>query len=190
MPFYRIQKFCEGLDGLVVEGHPYLIDYLYDNDPEAGSSPDEDIPVVQVTRFFDVDAIVGDRVVSVPVKGRLYIDADFLEKAEDPRSRQFDSKNPWGKFLFEGKYQTPDGHLHVDLAQYDHAMQVTVSEVDGLGGFTTLFTDYFFRFFDEVRGTIEFNLGEGRAEDLIFSLRTLKTTEMSSMGAVSAGEVK
>jgi hypothetical protein len=151
--FYRINSVGPGFDGLIVEGR---------ESPMPGESD-----FVLVDRVFDDNRVAGDRVVSSPTKG-LAVLRIALTPCDDPRLRQFDSTNPWGKCLYENEYRK-DG-VHVACAMYERCLQATVTHAG-----KTIFSDYFF---DDAAGqaleSIEETISDGDLDDLVFALRVLK----------------
>lgn len=176
MSFYRIKNLGPGLDGMVAEGTPMLADCLYDASPDSGSSPDEDVDMVEVERIYDTNKIMGDRVISQPLARGLFINMNRLDECEDPRLRQFDSKNPWGSCKYEKQYCK--GKLQISLAQFERCLQVTIGASLG----NTIYSEYFFESYDEVKATIEHAVDNDQEDDLIFQLQEIKlgtTTETS-----------
>ena len=176
MSFFRIKDLSPALDGLIVETEDSHMD------PE----------ITCVKRIVNVNAMVGDRTLSFPVSnlGMFIRKAAHLQKVDDPQIREFAHTNPWGKCLFEGRYDK--NKLEIAYAKYEYATQVTVTEkykVSSLpqkGPATaskTLFTGYFTagpgetndEVFEEVQEIIESHLSNsGDLDDLIFDLRELQ----------------
>ena len=165
MPFFKIKGLSPALDGLTVE----VVD------SRAGG-------YLEVCRFINMNAIIGDRTLSFPVeKNGLLIDFSHLTAISDPEIREFSHTNPWGRCQFEGRYIK--GTLEVAYAKYDLATQVTVTEKNGETS-KTLFTRYCQgapgicsadSVFNLVKETIESHLSsEGDIDDLIFSLKNLE----------------
>src|SRR3990167_9346107 len=85
-----------------------------------------------IQKFVNRNIMFGDREVSLTIPdGGLLIREKFLQKTEDPELRQFDNKNPWGKFICEGRVKKND--LDISWAEYEHNVQVTIQEkVEGV----------------------------------------------------------
>lgn len=162
--FYRIHKIGAGFDGLVAEGgHPFAVDF-------PGVGP---VSVVSVHALHNPNQIVGDRIVSNPVIA-LYIESDRLIECDDPRLRQFDTRNPWGKCLLEGELKK--NGIIVSYAQFEHAFQVSVYE-KGNNFTKTLYTNYFYLDPVGVKETIENAMSNDREDELVFLLQDMKRTE-------------
>lgn len=156
---FIIKGLSPALDGLVVEGTLEVSEQ------------------VVVTRITNRDQIMGDRHVSYPIKaGTLVLSTDVLEETEDPRLREFSSKNPWGKVVCEGSF-TRNG-IMVSFAQYEQRMQVTVTDRTTSRS-RTVFTHYFVpESFEKIKTMIDDSgRSEGAIEDLVFALTAAKTEE-------------
>ncbi len=80
-----------------------------------------------IQKFVNRNVMFGDREVSLTIPdGGLLIRDKFLEKTEDPELRQFDNKNPWGKYVCEGRLSK--SNIEVSWAEYEYNIQVTVQE--------------------------------------------------------------
>lgn len=168
MKHYQIRGLASGLDGLTVQGE--------DCDRASG--------YIGLNKLSNEGAIVGDRNVSVLLPDlALLIHKDFLVGIPDPGRREFSSKNPWGKCLFESSYRK--GPILIDTAEFERCLQVTVRESMGPtqagrpDTSKTLFTHYFLPItMGAVRNTIEIHVSTpGIIDDMIFTLRELARTE-------------
>ncbi len=80
-----------------------------------------------IQKIVNRNIMFGDREVSLTIPdGGLLIREKFLEKTEDPDLRQFDSRNPWGKYVCEGRLSK--SNIEVSWAEYEYNIQVTVQE--------------------------------------------------------------
>lgn len=154
--FYVVKGVGGGFDGLLVEGFKVI-----------GSD------MIAVQRITDRDSIVGDRNVSLNLPPTaLYIGMQFLEATEDPGKREFAANNPFGRVILEGHMEM--GNLKVSYAQFESVISVNIREAESG---KTIFSQYFSKEFDRVKGCIESCLksnGGSDAEDLVFQLRALK----------------
>lgn len=156
MGFYIIKDLSPALNGLVIEGEL-----------------NGDKTSVVVNKLVNRNAVFGDRSIVYPLPdSALSVGVSFLGELDNPALREFDSKRPFGKCLFEGAY-TKDS-LKVAYAQYEEAMQVTVLEVVN-NRTKTIFSGYFPKEkIDIVRGAVEECLCDDvSADDLFFELDSL-----------------
>lgn len=163
--FYIISDVGPGFDGVVVEGEPVLL---------GGGGADDAAGLVEVLRFIDTDSMLGDRHSGTPVaKGSILIDEAYLTEVTDPKLREFDSKNPYGKYQLEGTMVC--GPIKAAYAQYERALTVNVTEKVGQEERTRLVLNFTNpKVFDEVKGLIESSLkDQDDAEQLVFKLQEL-----------------
>jgi len=157
--FYVVKGIGGGFDGLVVEGTQVL-----------GTQ------MVTIQKITDRNSIVGDRNVSLPLPPEaVYLGLRFLDPIEDPGIREFAANNPFGKLVLEGHMTC--GVLKVAYSQFESVLSVTITD-SSVG--KTIFSQYFSKDFDKVKGTIESILktkDDSDAEDLVFQLRELKEAE-------------
>lgn len=168
--FYKINDISPGLDGLIIE---------------AGDEVTEgETTIVMVAKIIDRDSILGDRHVSYPVaQNALCLNREYLEETEDPGSMTYDSTNPFGKFVLEGRLNC--GELEVAYAQYEKSMSVTVMNViddssptPAQKSMRTVYAENFSKRFDEIKELIEESMRDGdSAELLVFSLKQMKEEE-------------
>lgn len=174
--FYIINGAGPSFDGVLVEGDPIMEDTFNDGVPA-------DTGLVEVVRFIETDVVIGDRQFSTPVTpGSLFMSTDFLEEVEDPKLREFDSKNPYGKFQLEGRMKC--GPIEVAYSQYERCLQVNVMEVidakdmpmvPGATLNKTLLAVNFTKDFDKVKSLIESSLkNQDDADQLVFKLEELR----------------
>lgn len=144
--FYRIEGLSPGLNGLVVFVEREI-------EPECA---------YEVSRIYDTNQIVGDRVVSRPIpEGGLWIGGNFLRACEDPTKRQFATDSPFGKVVVEGKFQ--QGNLELTYLRYEPtAMSVTIQELLPAGR-KTVFSQNFFKKVEQVQSLVNDVIG-GRAD--------------------------
>jgi hypothetical protein len=170
---FVIKGMGRGFDGLVVEAEPS------ENNPG----------LRYVTRIINHNAIFGDRNVSFPVMAHaLFLNDGFLEKF-DGELREFDSKNPNGKFVCESRHRRHD--LEVVVAEYERCLTVSVLEhmheegkyndVRGRDTVHTRYTQSFKDRLDTVKTLIENEIRMGDLDDLIFHLRKLKEIEFTGI---------
>lgn len=186
MSYMMVKGVSKLLDGLVVDvddGSTAVLEVNQDWDGD----------LLMINKIIDRNAIVGDRVASMPLPPHvLWINERFLVECEDPTRRQYDSSNPHGNLLYEGRYKK--NSLEVAYAQFERCLQVTLMETieeDGKYGrpgrvYTkTLWTGYFGardREFDSqsaARRLIEHHFSaDADPEDLIFALKALYPEEV------------
>lgn len=155
--FYRIKGLCKALDGMTVE------------------TEGKDFPLLQVTRIFDTDKVVGDREAAVPVaSGGLIIHNIFLEPTTDPTKREYAHDNPYGKFILESR--TTVGELELAFCRFENAMQVSIREVKTGQPPVTKYSENFNKNLELVQGSI-MESSPNEIEDLIFMLQQLKEDE-------------
>lgn len=156
--FYLVKDVGGGFDGLCVEGD------VFDDHPS----------LVSVGRIIVSGVNVGDRTVSLPVRGLLFA-KEMLEPTDDPGLREFAGNNPFGRVILEGHMEI--GNLKISYTQFDSAMSVNL--YDNVAQ-KTVFSQYFSKDLDRVRGSLEELMkqnGGSDAEDLVFRLRELKEAE-------------
>lgn len=160
MSWYVIKGLSPAFDGLLVESDLEFEDNRY------------------VKRIVNRSIMLGDRELSYSIpQGGLIIRKMFLEDLEDPELRQFDSKNPWGKFICEGR--TSRNSIEVAWAEYELCITVTVMETNAINSNKTLYSENFilgdnlngFEVTDLIRDKVR---DDETMEDLIFSLKELK----------------
>ena len=168
--FYVVKGLGAGLDGLIVEGIQTAA-----------------MGLTMVLRIIDPNVNVGDRTASLPLpEEAFYVSDSFLERTDDPKIREFDSNNPYGKFMLEGHMEC--GRLHISYSQYERGLQVSVlekyaTEETPLGPKVetkTIYSENFYRDIVLVKQAIESVLAENGgadADDLVFKLRELKEGE-------------
>jgi hypothetical protein len=156
--YYVIKGIGSSFDGLVVESDEYI------EDGDDGPS------MVEVGRIVNRNTVIGDRSVSYLLpQEAIWISDRYLEEVQDPELREFDSTNPWGKCEFEGRYTK--GSIEVSYAQYERALQVTVSEkVDGKS--KTIHSCYITNDIRKMKEVIETCLREAAdPDDLVFAIK-------------------
>lgn len=165
MPHFIIKGMGRGFDGLLVETGDVIEDYS-----DTTETPNNKHEVLKITNRNE---IFGDRNISFPITSEaLWIGSQFLQPIENPATREYDDKNPWGKVLFEGRYSK--GTLDIAYAQYERVLQVTVSEKEN-GRNRTLWAGYFTDNAAQARAEIEGHLaGEEDPDDLVFLLKQLR----------------
>lgn len=180
MSRFKIKGMGRGFDGLVVELATGL-----------GADVNGEHRVLHpVVRIINHNAIFGDRSVSFPVTlGTLFIDSEYLESYDDA-PREYDSKNPNGKFVAEHRHRRYD--LEVVLVEYERCMTATVLEhehEDGKYNDTrgrdvvhTRYTENFLTSFDAVKEAVESAVRAGDLDDLVFSLRDIKDAHRATGG--------
>ncbi len=159
-------KGIPGLEGLVVDGE-------YRERVGAGTSDH-----IAVDEIINPNVVVGDRTVKFPMpKGAIYINDQFLVPVGDYRERQFSTKSPFGKFLFEGHLKR--GELVVDYVQYDNAVSVTIREDKGKVGRTVYTQNFFADGGSAAMKAIAAVLSDEKdVDDLVFRLKELKQEEL------------
>lgn len=170
MKLYKIEGLGEGFDDLIVE-----------------ASEDDVMDIFEIRRVINPDVMFGDRQLSFPVPpDALYINKQFLSEY-DQSLRQYDSRNPFGKFLYETTYMRSP--LQVCLVEHERAITVTVTESERVdakhGGRSTFKTRYSQNFFGDlrtVRSVVQDAVKIGDLDDLILRLRELKEIELSEIG--------
>lgn len=160
MSWYIIKGLGPGFDGLIVEGEKNI----------AGTW-------VDVRQLVNRSIMFGDREFKVSFPDSAFsIHIRFLEPIADPGVREYDSKNPWGKYVCEGRLSR--NNIEVSWAEYDYCTQVTVQEKLAGQPTKTLYTDNFH--LDGIKHeTIIDTINESIREDdsldsLIFHLKELK----------------
>lgn len=133
---------------------------------------------VNVLSFVYPDSVIGDRELNLPVPpGGLWINEKLLEWVGERQPKEFDSRNPFGKARFEGRYT--QGNLEVAWCRYERALQVTVIEkVEDKP--RTRYTNYFFgddQHQSDVLQEISIAIQKADLDDLIFTLDGLKGSE-------------
>lgn len=171
--FYIINGAGPSFDGVLIEGEPIC----------SNGDPDSDPDLVSVLRFIETDFVVGDRPFSTPVTpGSMFVGPEYLEQVENPELREYDSKNPYGKFQLEGRMKL--GSIEVAYSQFERCLQVNVMEVidtrdkpmmPGPTFNKTLLAVNFTKGFQKVKDLIESSLkNQDEAEQLVFKLEELR----------------
>lgn len=124
------------------------------------------------------DSTVGDRELSMPFSpGALFIEERFLHSVPERKPREFDSTKPFGKAMFEGRFQS--GTLEVAWCRFELALQVSVLEkVEGK--LRTRYSEYFFgdnQHQSDVLQEISIAVQKEDLDDLMFTLEGLKGSE-------------
>jgi hypothetical protein len=168
---YKI-KGIPGLEGLVVEGE-------YRETISRGAT-DPVYDYICIRELINPNAVVGDRTVHFPIPERsLFICDAYLTEVDDPGIKQFSTKSPFGKLLFEGQLRR--GDLIVDYVQYDNAVTVTIREEhtdkSGTKG-RTVYTQNFFKKKAPVamQAVAHAFGGDLDVDDLIFELKEIHTS--------------
>ena len=159
--FYVIKDIGGGFDGLTIEGDDEFAPFGF----------------VEIKRMIDRDSIVGDRNVSLTIPPcSLYISKLKTEETADPGIREYAADSPYGKFQLEGRMDC--GNLRVTYAQFEKALQVTLTDVPAG---RTVTTQNFVKDFDKVKAAIEDVLKSDGSDvdDLVFKLQELKEAEVN-----------
>lgn len=156
--FFRINGL-PGLEGLVAEVR--------------GACPKEG--PVGIDALINVSVVLGDRNVRFNYPdGALKIDSKYLVNVPDP-TREYDTKSPFGMFLFEGHYKKDT--LEVAYTMFDNALSVSIFEKHNDGKQKTLYSQNFFKNATEARDLIDQSFQAGDCEDLVFQLKEIKDQE-------------
>lgn len=149
-----------GLSGLYVVG--------VDNSPE----------LVEVLELINMNVTLGDRLLRYKLpEDSLYINVVHLEEVDDDTNIEFAVDNPYGEYMFEGRFQK--GDLQIVHAVYRNAVTVTIVEKNPpkmKGMDKTLFTGNFFNAHrNEALKLIEDLLhGQIDPDDIIFAFKNLQ----------------
>jgi hypothetical protein len=161
MAWYIIKGLGPGFDGMLLEKASELSGFKF----------------ITASRLVNRNIMIGDRELSYSLPyGAVAISSDFLEPIDNPQLREYDSKNPWGKFVCEGRLTK--NNIEVSWAEYEYCTQVTVQEKSVGCPTKTLYTDNFN--LDDIEhetiiGTINDSIrDEESLDDLIFALKELK----------------
>lgn len=158
--FYIINGLGPGFDGVLIEGEPVVTDSS-SNEPS----------MVSVLRFVENDIVVGDRPLITPVTpDEMFLSFNVLEEVGDPKIREFDSTNPYGKYQVEGRMKC--GSIEVAYSQFKQALQVNVQEVAPNMNKTLLAVNFTKpEHFQAVKELIETSLkNQDDADQLVFKL--------------------
>lgn len=111
--FYRVRGLGPGFDGLVVESR---------EEPQRS----EEV-LLAVDRLTDENVVFGDRNLSLtPPPGSLFIEESRLVPIDDPGRREFDSKNPYGELVLDGRFSKEN--FEVIYSRFERTLCVTVRE--------------------------------------------------------------
>ena len=149
-----------GLKGLFAIGS-------YDNDG-----------MVEIEALVNANITIGDRQLKYPLPARsVFISEEFLEVVkEDIATREFAFDNPFGKHLYEGRFQKDN--LEVIHVVYEDALTVTIIEKAdprGKGMDRPIFTGNFFDNKMIALEMVEDMLhGNTDPDDLVFELKNLQ----------------
>lgn len=157
---YMIKGMGPAFDGIVIECDSAFIKH-------------NDLELFKTNRLINRSSVFGDRNITYQVPdGSLWISNKYLEKTEDPATREFSSTNPLGKCEFEGRYSR--GNIEIVYAQYEHALQFSVLEK--LNKKTkTIYSDYIRNGFQKMKNVIEDCLKDGSdPDDIIFAIMATK----------------
>ncbi len=82
-------------------------------------------PSIMILKIVNTNVMFGDRNLSVLLPNNaMHINKKYLTEINNPETREYDSTNPWGKFVTEGKTITPS--FIVSWAQFEDCIQVSV----------------------------------------------------------------
>lgn len=138
--------------------------------------------LVEVEQFVNTGVLVGDRELKVnPEKGSIWINIHHLDEV-DPMDaqREFANDNPFGKFMYEGRYEKDE--LVIAYGKYEKAVSITIYEMpqatkehSSSQAQKTLYSGAFFATRDQAMEII-YDLLNGHTDpdDLIFELKQLK----------------
>lgn len=163
--FYRIKGLVPGLDGLIVESSDNLGPVQCDYDD-----------VIEISRMYNVNQIIGDREVSVALPDdAMWLHAEYLDEVDDPRGRQYSSSPPFGTAIDSSSWVI--GGVNVARTMYQRALGITLSELMTTGG-KTLFSQYFLKkaTFPKVDKLLA-EASPSDADELVFKLQELKEEE-------------
>jgi hypothetical protein len=132
---------------------------------------------VDVERMLNRDFQFGDRNLSfIFPSGSLLINRLYLDPVDNPILRQFDTTNPWGKVIEEGRRSL--GDLSVVWTEYDKdCLGISVIELSGSSS-KTIYSSYFFGASIEKAKSLISSVSIKNSEDVIFKLRKLKEEDL------------
>lgn len=172
---FVVRGLGPGLDGLLAEGGEVI------ENGEARPDDEENTDLVEILKLRNQNIVVGDRELSVALpKDSLYIRADHLTETDDPGIREYDHRNPFGKFSHSTTHQF--GDLEVALTEHELATSVSVTQVMGKRKRTIYsqnFQDEEAR--DDVRSAVQeiVDSRERDADGLVFELQDIRETELA-----------